>query len=246
MASRDSNHYDPYNDGFSPSSTESGSRRSRWGSGGDSGPPGGFLPPAQSSSYEFDYDYNDPYGFSRSGGGNYHDRPMVGWNGGYDAPAGGRGTSMVDLRDRRHAAPQGRFPTTKAATACRFFNTPKGCQFGDKCSFGHFLPTDVVPRVSPMNDTAYAPAEIATSGGGGSERANSRWGSASSSSAMSSSVVSGPGAARRFGDAPRQLSGPGSRLHSQTVVAPTGTVVVDLAAASQDENPPKRIKKRFH
>jgi hypothetical protein len=27
---------------------------------------------------------------------------------------------------------------TKAATPCRFFNTPKGCQFGDKCAFGHF------------------------------------------------------------------------------------------------------------
>jgi len=34
----------------------------------------------------------------------------------------------------------GRFPTTKAATPCRFFNTSKGCQNGDKCPFGHFLP----------------------------------------------------------------------------------------------------------
>lgn len=36
------------------------------------------------------------------------------------------------------AAQRRRFPTTKAATPCRFFNTPKGCQFGDKCAFGHF------------------------------------------------------------------------------------------------------------
>ena len=31
-----------------------------------------------------------------------------------------------------------RFPTTKAATPCKFYNTSKGCQFGDKCAFGHF------------------------------------------------------------------------------------------------------------
>jgi hypothetical protein len=28
---------------------------------------------------------------------------------------------------------------SKAAIPCRFFNTAKGCQFGDKCAFGHFL-----------------------------------------------------------------------------------------------------------
>ncbi|CAK9253182.1 unnamed protein product [Sphagnum jensenii] len=31
-----------------------------------------------------------------------------------------------------------KFPSTKASTPCRFYNTPKGCQFGDKCAFGHF------------------------------------------------------------------------------------------------------------
>jgi hypothetical protein len=31
-----------------------------------------------------------------------------------------------------------RFPSSKAHTPCRFFNTRKGCQFGDKCPFGHF------------------------------------------------------------------------------------------------------------
>lgn len=37
------------------------------------------------------------------------------------------------------AAPKKVFKyATKAATPCRFFNTPKGCQFGDKCAFGHF------------------------------------------------------------------------------------------------------------
>lgn len=34
-----------------------------------------------------------------------------------------------------------KFPTTKASTPCRFFNTPKGCINGDKCPFGHFLDT---------------------------------------------------------------------------------------------------------
>lgn len=35
--------------------------------------------------------------------------------------------------------PPKRFNTTKAGTACRFFNTPRGCGNGDKCPFGHFL-----------------------------------------------------------------------------------------------------------
>jgi hypothetical protein len=39
------------------------------------------------------------------------------------------------------AQKQFKYPT-KAATPCRFFNTPKGCQFGDKCAFGHFREHD--------------------------------------------------------------------------------------------------------
>ena len=31
-----------------------------------------------------------------------------------------------------------RFPTTKAKTPCRFYSMKGGCQFGDKCEFGHF------------------------------------------------------------------------------------------------------------
>jgi len=44
-----------------------------------------------------------------------------------------------------------KFPSTKAATPCRFFNTVKGCQFGDKCPFGHFL------GAAPMKNTFRQP-----------------------------------------------------------------------------------------
>jgi hypothetical protein len=53
----------------------------------------------------------------------------------YDDRSGGS-----DQRRRDDAAmQQKKFPTTKAAASCRFFNTRKGCQFGDKCPFGHFI-----------------------------------------------------------------------------------------------------------
>ena len=48
-----------------------------------------------------------------------------------------RPISQVSTID--HSAKNLKFPSTKAATPCRFFNTVKGCQFGDKCPFGHFL-----------------------------------------------------------------------------------------------------------
>jgi hypothetical protein len=53
-------------------------------------------------------------------------------------------------RDRRRDLPidpalEKKFPTSKAAASCRFFNTRKGCQYGDKCSFGHFIEDTAVP-----------------------------------------------------------------------------------------------------
>ena len=50
-------------------------------------------------------------------------------------------------RSRGRGEAEQKFPTTKSAVSCRFFNTRKGCQFGDKCPFGHFMeetppPTD--------------------------------------------------------------------------------------------------------
>eukprot|EP01032_Pedospumella_encystans_P027756 gene27756-31354_t len=94
-----------------------GARRSRWAVDG-AGPPGGYPP---SQPYNFDYDYGDTYAPPRAGsvGFNEYDRPPAAWgNPGYDAPPAVRpgGLSMMDMRDRRQAAPQGRFPTTKAAT----------------------------------------------------------------------------------------------------------------------------------
>lgn len=224
---------------YDPGAAESGGRKSRWG--GEEGPVGGYPP---NQSYDFDYDY-DPYGPPRSRDyGDYdrdRDRPPVGggWSTGYDAPPAPRSSlSVVDMRDRRHAAPQGRFPTTKAATACRFFNTAKGCQFGDKCSFGHFLPNDAPPRAMSERDAYVVEnAEV--------ERA--RWGGPGHSGpGHSGPAHSGPGA-RRFGDMPRQTSGPGSRLHSQTVdltaKAAGGADVVDLTNGNA---PAKRAKTRFN
>ena len=42
-------------------------------------------------------------------------------------------------RSRGRGEAEQKFPTTKSAVSCRFFNTRKGCQFGDKCPFGHFM-----------------------------------------------------------------------------------------------------------
>ena len=42
-------------------------------------------------------------------------------------------------RSRSRGEAEQKFPTTKSAVSCRFFNTRKGCQFGDKCPFGHFM-----------------------------------------------------------------------------------------------------------
>ena len=49
-----------------------------------------------------------------------------------------------------------KFPSTKAATPCRFFNTVKGCQFGDKCPFGHFLGS--APMKNNFSRQSMAPA----------------------------------------------------------------------------------------
>lgn len=50
----------------------------------------------------------------------------------------GDGSGNYNQPRRKPAAKQTRFPSAKAAVPCRFFNTRKGCQFGDKCEFGHF------------------------------------------------------------------------------------------------------------
>lgn len=57
---------------------------------------------------------------------------------GYNNKADGSGYGQPPQRKKVGAAKQSRFPSAKAAVPCRFFNTRKGCQFGDKCDFGHF------------------------------------------------------------------------------------------------------------
>ena len=47
--------------------------------------------------------------------------------------------NIIDDHNNTRIRSTGDFPTTKASTSCRFFNTRTGCRFGDKCPFGHFL-----------------------------------------------------------------------------------------------------------
>lgn len=234
---------------FLPPSDLSGpSRRSRfrdagpepmqvddYGSGGGGG---GYAP--NSLPFEFEYDY-DPYGPPR--GAHYDDRPPVDWNPDYgDAYLPPRGDPLpMPGGPRRTATAQTRFPSTKAATPCRFFNTSKGCQFGDKCSFGHFLPPSDLPPVGVMD--AYTP-----DGAPPLDRA-SRWGSAPAAgpgrrfagpgdrSAPGPGPMSGPGMGAR--------SGPGSRLHSQFSAPPAAAphLVAPAQAMTQPLNgmPPVAI-----
>eukprot|EP00596_Hydrurales_sp_CCMP1899_P005023 CAMPEP_0119055670 /NCGR_PEP_ID=MMETSP1177-20130426/75865_1 /TAXON_ID=2985 /ORGANISM="Ochromonas sp, Strain CCMP1899" /LENGTH=732 /DNA_ID=CAMNT_0007036267 /DNA_START=870 /DNA_END=3068 /DNA_ORIENTATION=+ len=94
----------------------------------------------------------------------------------YDDRSGGS-----DQRRRDDAAmQQKKFPTTKAAASCRFFNTRKGCQFGDKCPFGHFI-EDIPPPASrgsgPGPDRSSGPGSGSgpshSPGSGGRDRFNS-------------------------------------------------------------------------
>jgi hypothetical protein len=242
-----------------PSYPDAGPRRSRWG-GGDPLPGdamrGGVDPysrpaPAQ---YEFDYDY-DPYGAPRASGG-FGDRPPAqNWGGDYlDQPP--RGPDLGGP-PRSSLAGQKRFPTTKASTPCRFFNTPKGCQFGDKCSFGHFLGVRSLAEMPPLAPVgggggipdSFAPPEMP-------DRVNSRWGGGPASAPAA--VPMGPGRNSRFGGPGR--SGPGSMASSlgghsvappvfvpPPVAAVQGTLPLpgsyDPAAA---EEPDTKRKKRFH
>lgn len=200
-----------------PSDLNGPGRRSRFRDAGpdamhvDNFGGGGYGPGTQPLDYEYDY---DPYGPPRSA--HYDDRPPADWNVDYgDTHLPPRVDPMLmSAGPRRNTgAPQQRFSSTKAATPCRFFNTAKGCQFGDKCSFGHFLPPSDLPPVGAMD--VYQPDN-----GPLSDRA-SRWGSAP--------AATGPGT-RRFGPGDSMpmagpgmgaRSGPGSRLHSQFSATPS-------------------------
>jgi hypothetical protein len=59
---------------------------------------------------------------------------------------------------------QKKFPTTKAAAPCRFFNTRKGCQFGDDCPFGHFM-EDTSAAPSGMRAPESGPSSYSPRGG---------------------------------------------------------------------------------
>lgn len=78
-------------------------------------------------------------------------RQRVGAGGGrmkrdLDSSAVGRGGSSIGssssqggIGDAKRAK---KFPANKGTVACKFYGTPKGCQFGDKCSFIHATAAD--------------------------------------------------------------------------------------------------------
>ena len=83
---------------------------------------------------------------------------------------------------------ESKFPTTKAAVSCRFFNTRKGCQFGDKCPFGHFI-----EDTAPAENNRYGSNQNQSSGSGSSNSGNY---GRDSGFYGSGSRNSGPGSAR--------------------------------------------------
>lgn len=224
------------------------SRRSRFRDAGpepmmiDNYGGGGYGPSGQ--PYDFDY---DPYGPPRNG--RYDDRPPLDWNPDYgDAylPPRAEPLPLMGGAPRRGAPAQSRFTSTKAATPCRFFNTAKGCQFGDKCSFGHFLPPSDLPPAGPMD--VYMPPDA-----GPHQDRSSRWGGGGPSAGPGGpgrrfsgpgdrhAGAGGPGPAMGPGMGGR--SGPGSRLHSQFSAPPSAaphltTVPIPMAGTQLLEGMP--------
>jgi len=141
-------------------------RSSRWG---DKTVEGSGVVPLQSSHGMFDEQspsnfvgsstirYGEDNNMALGGGG------VGGW--GENAPSYREGEQMdingnsgnvgvfLGQNQRPKASGKGfvrpnKFPSAKASVPCRFFNTRKGCQFGDKCEFGHFV--GVVPGSGPI------------------------------------------------------------------------------------------------
>jgi hypothetical protein len=50
-----------------------------------------------------------------------------------------------------------KFTSTKAQTACKYFSTPRGCQFGSKCTFAHNEANKIHPPTASNNLDIYGP-----------------------------------------------------------------------------------------
>lgn len=103
-----------------------------------------------------------------------------------------------------------KWTSTKAATACRFFNTSKGCQFGDKCQFGHFGAVDSAPlQVEDSFDSGLT-MEMGSVGNKGT-----RWGPAGNNNAgvnmRRGNGPGGPGFMNRNNNLDSFEDGPGHR-----------------------------------
>jgi len=114
-------------------------RSSRWG---DKASEGVGSVPLQPHSNVFD----DPSASFSGGGIRYGEDGLAGgW--GENAPPysekmdinGSGGQVQRPKNGGKGFVRPNKFPSAKASVPCRFFNTRKGCQFGDKCEFGHFV-----------------------------------------------------------------------------------------------------------
>ncbi len=103
----------------------------------------------------------------------------------------------VIARDNRSGK---QFTGTKASTPCRFFNTNKGCQFGDKCQFGHFSGGGAPPPVILDRTMDGDDDDDFHSGPSRASANNTRWGPGGGS-------MSGPGGGGGGGGFRRPVGG---------------------------------------
>jgi hypothetical protein len=184
-------------------------RRSRFGGGGG----------AAAGGEEYSGVERDPYRVGGGGGGDDYEPTGLAAEYRRTTPSSGGGGGGAS-----------RFPTAKVQVPCRFFNTKKGCQFGDKCGFGHFLAG--VPSPSAFG----GPSDVSGSGGGGQYypglAAPSRGGP----------TGGGPGMGH-LASKLRPMSGPGSRVGN---LAPLYQQQQGGGHVPEDGDPSNKRPKRFN
>ena len=138
-------------------------------------------------------------------------------DGGSYLPDGdGAGYGQPPQRKKGGTSKLNRFPSAKAAVPCRFFNTRKGCQFGDKCEFGHFS-AGAVPNLPVPPQVCETDSDIFMYLGLTTKLILTQ-----ASGAVFSGMDSGPGSR------PHHLKGPGMmQQQQQQQHPPTGFDTVD-------------------
>lgn len=116
--------------------------------------------PASETSHDLLASSNDIYGlwenegvipWQREGRGAQFREASVPTIDKYGPGGGGSGGSGFLREDRNRFsadddAGRKRVRPQKTNTPCKFFNTPKGCQFGSKCAFGHYAESSAPER----------------------------------------------------------------------------------------------------